>query len=75
MSTLPECPRCGQDYVRTARLVETGELFQLCDECLATWPLGAEVVKATFTQLDDFAETRGLPYNTGVEAADTPGLN
>lgn len=72
MSPLPACPRCGQDWVRPARIIVSGEVLQMCDECLATWPLGAEVLKATFTQLHVFLEARGLPDDTRMEAVETP---
>lgn len=70
MSNFPACPRCGQDWVLPTRVVATGEMLQMCDECLATWPTGAEVLKATFTQLHEFLETRGLPGNSRMETVE-----
>lgn len=74
MSTLLVCPRCGQDYVRPARLVVTGEAMMMCDECLAVWALDQEITKPTFTQLSKFAADRGLPPDTPVTDVDLGAL-
>lgn len=34
--------RCGQGYIYACRLVPTGEILQICEECDAVWNLVPE---------------------------------
>jgi hypothetical protein len=55
------CPRCdGQGIVHTARIIATGEIVHLCDECDAIWPNGVEVRLNTFLDFQTYVEQFGL---------------
>jgi hypothetical protein len=55
------CPRCQQGDVRLYRLQSTGELFQVCDECEASWAPPAIPTERQFLQLFEIFDRRGLP--------------
>lgn len=58
------------------RIIATGEMIQLCEECEALWShdvqtLGGERYssggeKGTFWSLASFLKERGLPYTHGI---------
>ena len=56
-----ECPRCQQGDVQTYRLRATGELFQVCDECEASWLPSDEPTADHFLQLFEIFDLRSLP--------------
>jgi hypothetical protein len=56
------CPRCDQQgEVVLARILGTGEVISLCDECDATWPEGVEVAAYNFADFANFMAERDLP--------------
>ncbi|MDE9364375.1 hypothetical protein PZ938_02045 [Luteipulveratus sp. YIM 133132] len=60
MNSYIECPSCGQGAVEKMRIMATGELIQLCDECEATWLGDVEPLAPGFDDFGLFMERRGL---------------
>lgn len=55
------CPRCdGQGSVWLAKIIQSGELIQICDECDATWPEGTLVSSTTFVDFATYVQPLGL---------------
>ena len=47
----PDCPRCGQGWILQMRVRQTNERLQVCIECEATWPAGAQPTLKGFSDL------------------------
>jgi hypothetical protein len=56
-----ECPRCQQGNVQSYLLRFTGEVFQVCDECEASWLPSDVPTVDHVVQLFEIFEHRGLP--------------
>jgi hypothetical protein len=55
------CPRCDQQgHIVRARIITTGEIVHLCDECDALWPSGSEVTKTGFADFSTYVKPLGL---------------
>lgn len=55
-----ECPRCQQGDVQVHRLRSTGDLFQVRDECDASWLPSDEPTGGRFLQLFETFDRMGL---------------
>ena len=55
------CPRCdGQGDVIKVRIIATGEIVFLCDECDALWRQGTPIVVKSFTDFSTYVGQYGL---------------
>ena len=55
------CPRCDyQGIIEKARIIATGEIIHLCDECDATWLDGMEFRIDNFKDFSTLLESKGL---------------
>jgi ribosomal protein L37AE/L43A len=66
-----QCPVCGQDWVRRARIVGTDIGFWLCSECESIW-LSADWIDAETSEfLGEFLTSHGYrPTFDDVEMLD-----
>ena len=54
------CPRCDQGEVVRAKIMATGEVVRVCQECDALWPDDVEVKKDNFKDFSTFVKPKGL---------------
>ena len=55
------CPRCDQQRsVHRVRIIATGEIVHLCDECDALWPSGVEVARTWFQDFSNYVAPLAL---------------
>ena len=55
------CPRCDQQgTVHKVRIIETGEVVHVCDECDALRPSGVEVGRTGFHDFSSYVAPFGL---------------
>jgi hypothetical protein len=55
------CPRCDQQGdVPRVRIIATGEVAHLCDECDAFWPTGIEVGSEGYFDFSSYVKPLGL---------------
>jgi hypothetical protein len=55
-----ECPRCAQSWVRKVHIGATGRTVYLCYECEACWFSAESIENATFVELTQYLERKGL---------------
>lgn len=71
-ASLPQCPRCDQDWVHPYRFKDDGAAFSLCTECDSLWWPHEALEIATARFLDDVVATRmgvdGTPWRPCVWA-------
>ena len=60
MTELNICPRCSQGSVISRRVVATGELISVCEECEATWLHPTQPAATGFEDLRLFLTAREL---------------
>ncbi|MGY4971474.1 MULTISPECIES: hypothetical protein [unclassified Streptomyces] len=69
-ASLPQCPRCDQDWVHLYRFKDDGASFSLCTECDSFWWPGEALEVATARFLDDVVAARlGAGCNPWVSRA------
>lgn len=54
------CPRCDQGFVKTARIINTGEIVRICEECDALWRSDIEVSASNFVDYSQYVMPMGL---------------
>ena len=57
------CPRCSQDYVKSATLKVKKMQFLICPECEAVWPKQVQPSHPGWTTLADFLEQENLDWS------------
>lgn len=63
-----ECPRCQQDWITKVHIGAAARDAYLCNECEAVWFCKDSIEYATFLDLRDFLERRGLEYNACLKS-------
>lgn len=59
METRISCPRCGQDWLLSVRLVFLELDAVLCPECNALWPGGEKIGADTFRDYETYMVEQG----------------
>jgi len=54
------CPRCNQGEVVEARIIASGEIIHICQECDAVWPDTAEIRGDNFKDFSTYVKPLGL---------------